>query len=307
MSEYLAALSRPIDFGFQGVTIQSQQDGREAFRVEKQNGGFFSVQTDSNGDALLRLEATGGAVFLASVQAAGEFGLSLSDGQLTHFYSTQSGSTFGYVRTAVAGASTLVTTNRVFACTAGGFTITVNDFAEGQIQPGNWFIIYDEAGAAAASPITISPSGVAFNGNTLTNLTISENYGGYYFLAKDYDEWTVWRLSPAVPSGVINGITARIDNYTLTGSDYFVRMWTVLGSDLTATLPAAASHKGRVYVIKKYGSETNTVTIDPDGSETIDGESTKVMATENEAYMIQSDGSNWFVLSHTPNSSLLLE
>ena len=45
-------------------------------------------------------------------------------------------------------------------------------------------------------------------------------------------------------------------------------------TDITVTLPAASGIAGRTYYIKKINSSTNTVTIDGNGSETIDGATT---------------------------------
>jgi hypothetical protein len=64
----------------------------------------------------------------------------------------------------------------------------------------------------------------------------------------------------------------------------------------TVTLPAAASNTGRCYVVKHANASQNTVTIDPNGAETIDGNATLVLTARQAAY-IQSDGAAWFVLS----------
>ena len=57
-------------------------------------------------------------------------------------------------------------------------------------------------------------------------------------------------------------------NYTLTATDNVVLMNTTSG-DLTASLPAAATVDGIIYMIKN--TQNNNLVIDPDGSETIDG------------------------------------
>tara|TARA_R110002020_G_scaffold295713_1_gene511317 strand:- start:56286 stop:58271 length:1986 start_codon:yes stop_codon:yes gene_type:complete len=57
-------------------------------------------------------------------------------------------------------------------------------------------------------------------------------------------------------------------NYTLTATDNVVFMNTTSG-DLTASLPAAATVDGIIYMIKN--TQNNNLVIDPDGSETIDG------------------------------------
>lgn len=93
-------------------------------------------------------------------------------------------------------------------------------------------------------------------------------------------------------------IAAKTANYTITLSD-----WTVFGdtalSDFTFTLPTAASafdgdyDAGNIYNLKNTG--TGTLTIDGNGSEEIDGETT-VELIQDETITIQSDGSDWWIL-----------
>lgn len=65
------------------------------------------------------------------------------------------------------------------------------------------------------------------------------------------------------------------------------------GGVRTITLPPAAGIQGKVYTVKKTDSSTNTVTIDGNAAETIDGAATFVLNSENESVIIISDGSNW--------------
>lgn len=69
------------------------------------------------------------------------------------------------------------------------------------------------------------------------------------------------------------------------------------GGSKVITLPTAASARYRVYTIKKDDSSGNTVTIDGDGSETIDGATTQVLSTQHASLMIQSTGSKWIILA----------
>lgn len=64
---------------------------------------------------------------------------------------------------------------------------------------------------------------------------------------------------------------------------------------ITVTLPPAATYPGIEYWIKKIDA-TNNVTIDGDGSETIDGSATKVLSSQYAVAHIQSNGTSWDVL-----------
>ena len=58
----------------------------------------------------------------------------------------------------------------------------------------------------------------------------------------------------------------------------------------TVSLPTASGISGRIYHIKNVG--TGTITIDPDGTETIDGELTQTLNAW-ESISIYSGGTNW--------------
>jgi hypothetical protein len=84
-------------------------------------------------------------------------------------------------------------------------------------------------------------------------------------------------------------------NYTTTASDY-----TILcnASSLTVSLPQASTVTGRIYVIKKIASGTGTITIDPNGSELIDGATTYTSLTAQwMSVIIQCNGTAWYVLA----------
>jgi hypothetical protein len=63
----------------------------------------------------------------------------------------------------------------------------------------------------------------------------------------------------------------------------------------TVTLPAAAGVTGQIFVVKHNSASANTVTIDANGAETIDGATTLVLTARNSA-TVQSTGSAWVIL-----------
>jgi hypothetical protein len=94
--------------------------------------------------------------------------------------------------------------------------------------------------------------------------------------------------------------TTKSANYTLTDSDYTVGF--DCASNRTATLPDATTCAGRVYVIYQYNTATGGstyVTLDGNGSQTIDGVTTYSLQYQEDfsSVMIQSTGSNWVVIS----------
>ncbi len=83
-------------------------------------------------------------------------------------------------------------------------------------------------------------------------------------------------------------ISTKTANYTIEGSDYLTLYDTTSGA-ITALLPVAAKHKGQEFLIKKT-TGANTLTLDGDGSETIDLSTTQ---TVTGLMAVMSDGSNW--------------
>lgn len=81
----------------------------------------------------------------------------------------------------------------------------------------------------------------------------------------------------------------------LTNSDCLVLVDATSGN-ITVDLAPAASKEGTEVIIKKIDVSANTVTIDPDSAETIDGASTKVLTTQFEVLRIASDGVEWWVV-----------
>lgn len=69
---------------------------------------------------------------------------------------------------------------------------------------------------------------------------------------------------------------------------------TILASNtITLTLPTAVGIADKEYRIKKVDLDPTYVTIDANGSQTIDGSLTYVLAQLNDAIIVVSDGANW--------------
>jgi hypothetical protein len=75
--------------------------------------------------------------------------------------------------------------------------------------------------------------------------------------------------------------------YTVTANDYLIDC---TSNTFTVTLPTAVGIDGKIYVVKNSGS--GTITVDPNGSQTIDGALTKTLSP-GDVLQITSDGVNW--------------
>lgn len=103
-----------------------------------------------------------------------------------------------------------------------------------------------------------------------------------------------------VNGGFAADVVEQTGNYTLTAGDFAINANPSAGTDTTMTLPAASTCAGRIYLISKVNASiTDTVTIDGNGAETINGATTIVLTTQFSSRTIISDGTNWFVIGST--------
>jgi len=85
--------------------------------------------------------------------------------------------------------------------------------------------------------------------------------------------------------------------YSVVASDYIIGVNTTGGAVEIDLQAASSAGAGRMLIIKDVGGAagTNNITIDPNGSEKIDGQSTVVIAANSGSVMLFCDGSNYFI------------
>ena len=99
-----------------------------------------------------------------------------------------------------------------------------------------------------------------------------------------------------IPGSTAGTTTLPLTNQT---SAYIVDVTTdcvvnCTANTFTVTLPTAVGIEGQYFVIKNSG--TGVITIDGDGSETIDGSLSFYLSTQYESIMVISNGANWAVI-----------
>jgi len=120
----------------------------------------------------------------------------------------------------------------------------------------------------------------------------SSGYNKLYF--KNDDE--LYKLNSSGEESLIGGgggnpsVTTKTGNYTATTDDDTIRC----NGTLTITLPTAIGNDGKTFDIKNIG--TGTVTIDGDGSQTIDGELSVSNSIQYDTITVRSNGSNWDII-----------
>ncbi len=98
----------------------------------------------------------------------------------------------------------------------------------------------------------------------------------------------------SVKGELLATVTKTID-YTVAAGDHVVRADATSGLR-TITLPAAASHSGRIIHIKKVDSSVNAVRIDGNLSELVEDATTQDLLLQGENLMLQCNGTGWDVL-----------
>ena len=97
-------------------------------------------------------------------------------------------------------------------------------------------------------------------------------------------------------SGAVTAV--GVTSYTVLSTDSVLTVDdTAIGGNVTLNLPSAATlGSGWTLDVKKTGS-TYSVTVEPDGTETIDGNLTLAITDKNQAVRFVSNGTNWEILS----------
>ena len=98
------------------------------------------------------------------------------------------------------------------------------------------------------------------------------------------------------PVALIWRIASTSIGITLSALDQIVLV-DATSASVTIALPAVASvPPGTWYAVKKTDATGHAVTVNPDGSETIDGNTTVQISVQHTTITIVSDGSQWHIV-----------
>lgn len=102
-------------------------------------------------------------------------------------------------------------------------------------------------------------------------------------------------------SHVLESVVSVSGTHTIQGGVLF--LCDTSSGAFTITLPPAGLTPNRIIHIKKIDSSVNNLTVDGDGSETIDGAAMETLSTQYEVLTVVSDGSNWHIqLKQVPSA-----
>ena len=158
--------------------------------------------------------------------------------------------------------------------------------------------IYHDAASNAVISVDKQGTGtvrnILFKTGGTTALTITSTQAATFSSTLSATAATDNASSLQVGGSVSNKITALTSNTTLTSAHNTIEA-AATGGSFTITLPAASGCTGRRYAIHKNDVSSNTVTVDGNASETIDGALTIVLGGNvgNSHLVIVSNGTGW--------------
>jgi len=154
---------------------------------------------------------------------------------------------------------------------------------------GNTLIISTDAGVLGESWIYMDTTGTSIGNNT--TYVAAYDTGVVEIAANSY----VGAQFAGTHTTLSNGQRVSLKNitttYTIQNIDYLIDC---TSGTFTVTLPTSIGRKGQEYIIKNSG--VGTITLEGDGTETIDGSLNLTLETKV-CYTIISDGANWIIIN----------
>lgn len=212
-------------------------------------------------------------------------------------FQTPKTQTYGIVTTGTADFQTIVgNICRAADHLTGGMSLVgANNTIVNNSDPANQPATFTERIAAGQSITIKGVAGAPSDGSFTTappDATIAIDTNGARLYARLGGG--TWKAGPVMTSVfVVNKTTT----YTISSNDQTVT-GDATGGAFQITLPSASGITGRLYTIKKKDSSGNAVTVGTTSAQTIDGSTTYSLATQWKYVTVQSDGSNWIIVSN---------
>lgn len=220
---------------------------------------------------------------------------------------------------------TMGSTNTLTGATAASFTntgtVTLFTASDTVVGKATTDTLTNKSISGSTNTLTAIPAGTALSGQVpianggtgqatanagLNALLPSQTGNNTKFLQTDGTNAT-WQTASAGSGESI--ITKTNTDYTiLDGDGYTTILFSTGNTDRTATLPLLANNQSRRIRIMKMDTGTGKVTIDGNGSETINGSLTLVtITTQYDEIIVQAGPTEWYIVGYVlpPNSEVI--
>lgn len=177
--------------------------------------------------------------------------------------------------------------------TGGAFTLTLPSAAATTSGKGFWVMQVGTSGAVTLA--TVSSQTI----NGVTTFVLRPQYA-HVWIVSDGTNWS------AQPSKLLAAAAAKTTTYTVTPADdgRLISCDATAGA-FTVTLPTVAlAGDGFRIGLKKIDSGANAITVDGDGSETIDGATTQTLAKQYDTVWLRCTGAVWYIEAQPLDSDL---
>lgn len=313
----------PAELATVGVTVVDSSWMTPGMLVYVQNAGWMEVTAigSSTGITLKNLEDTANDAYLSNVApgtvvavsnkivAAGLQGPAGTDGvsgapvDATYITSTPNGTL-----SSETALSTLAT--GFLHSTTGTGVLAV--YTEG-IANNNIATVDQVAGMTAGQAVFATASGIESKTAAAARTALGITTGVLntnYVLVDDASNLTNGQILRATAAGIesvtnatiqsqlgigVRAIRTELANYTATPTDDVILCDATAGN-MTIQLPPAASSSNKSYVVVKIDVSANTVTVDGDTGDLIDGAATQVINSQWTAIEIICNGTAWYII-----------
>ena len=250
--------------------------------------GLLVQGTTVNGSSLTgdALTITGDSTFTGNIGVTGDI--------------TNTGNITMNGNLALTGNSTFTGTVGITGATSITGTLTASD--DFTVDTSTLFVdaSANQVGIGITSPVALlTVNGVTAIAETAAPSGALSNYGRFYV---GTDNELYYMDEAGVATSLTAGTsTTNIRAVSATDSvvttDHTIVANAASGA-ITLSLPAltGGTYEGRTFIIKKSDSSANFVTVDPNGSDTIDGASSYDINVQNESIVIQAMGTAWYIL-----------
>lgn len=164
---------------------------------------------------------------------------------------------------------------------------------------GDYISFADAGGQAGTNFITVGRNGNTIDGAAADGAMVSSGMFQIYIWDGANTDWKTWSLTPHPDPGGGGGLTVEFKTVSFTavaGKKYKVD---TSGGAVTVTLPAGTNLDNIVIQDVGHVAGTNNITINPNGAETIDGDTTFIIDQNDGDIDIGYDSANtnWEVSS----------